>query len=548
MRILFWHDDMTKCKGTFPQRGRLPGGNDLARCSGNGKPTRTSSPERGSPPFGTFPRLGRLPGGNDLTLGLIALLLLLCACQHTVPPTEDNGLELTELMVHGAGTDSLEFIELYNSTYDPMSLAGAVVSGQVTFTFADTARDLWSGRYLVLASDTALFHARFPGVAVYGQYAGRLSNGGGSVTVTLAGKKLVDCNYGDNPPWPPLAAGGGYSLVYIGGDCKEASAWTAGTVLGGNPGKADKSTVPIGVRVNEVLPGLGGWVELASESDRPVDVSGWWLLDSVGDTSHVVLPPGSVVPASGYLLVPESLWTGTFFPARTGGHVILVKTESGVATSVATGLHYPALDSGLSAGWQAFPKGGAQEGQLSAPTPGAANLAALSVGPVVFWEIMYHPKEPLDVEYMVLHNVSADTVKLNDPMNPGKAWQLEGGGVMFPQDARLVPLGTLVLIRDELDTTAFRTKHAVPDSVRILTFPHSLSNSGETLVLKKPMLQAVVNGSLQWLLGWSDRVSYRDSLPWPVEADGQGKALSRRTIDAGSDPGAWIALDPGSAW
>src|SRR5262245_11998410 len=64
-----------------------------------------------------------------------------------------------------------------------------------------------------------------------------------------------------------------------------------------------------GVRINEVESNAGvpgDWVELINTGSTPADISGWRFLDN--DDTHVayVLPPGSTIPAGGYLVLEEA--------------------------------------------------------------------------------------------------------------------------------------------------------------------------------------------------------------------------------------------------
>src|SRR5262245_8941790 len=69
---------------------------------------------------------------------------------------------------------------------------------------------------------------------------------------------------------------------------------------------ADPSS-PVSINEVESNGGVpGDWVELINTGLNSVDVSGWRFLDN--DNTHVayVLPPGSSIPAGGYLLLEEA--------------------------------------------------------------------------------------------------------------------------------------------------------------------------------------------------------------------------------------------------
>jgi hypothetical protein len=61
------------------------------------------------------------------------------------------------------------------------------------------------------------------------------------------------------------------------------------------------------IRINEVTPGPGssGWVELFNQAGGTADLSGWTL--TAGNVfASVVLPPGTVIGGSSYLVIDES--------------------------------------------------------------------------------------------------------------------------------------------------------------------------------------------------------------------------------------------------
>jgi hypothetical protein len=95
--------------------------------------------------------------------------------------------------------------------------------------------------------------------------------------------------------------------------------------------------------------------------------------------------------------------------------------------------------------------------------------------------------------------------------------------------------------------------HTMPDSVPVLEWGGGrLSNAGDKIQLSRPAGQDA-DGTQHWIR--ADRVVYSDGAhpddfpagvdPWPVEADGQGLALSRIDVTAyGNDPANWQAASP----
>ncbi len=45
------------------------------------------------------------------------------------------------------------------------------------------------------------------------------------------------------------------------------------------------------------------WVELANDSDAVVDVGDWYLTDNAAKLAKWRIPPGTTIPANGYLII-----------------------------------------------------------------------------------------------------------------------------------------------------------------------------------------------------------------------------------------------------
>jgi hypothetical protein len=192
---------------------------------------------------------------------------------------------------------------------------------------------------------------------------------------------------------------------------------------------------------------------------------------------------------------------------------------------------------------------------MQQPTPGAANAEPV-VGPVVINEIMYHPADSPDAEYVELLNISSSPVTLydavrqapwrftDDPDNPG----IE---LLLPTDPplTLAPGAYLVLAKD---LTAFDAAYTVPAGVTVLAWGAGrLANGTEKIQLSKPG-DTDADGDRSWIR--VDRVVYSDGAhpqdfaegidPWPIEADGQGSSLTRIDPDTyGNDPANWQAAN-----
>jgi hypothetical protein len=142
-----------------------------------------------------------------------------------------------------------------------------------------------------------------------------------------------------------------------------------------------------------------------------------------------------------------------------------------------------------------------------------------SPGSVVINEIFYHAPDDLDdLEWIELHNPHERPVDV-------AGWRLtQGVEFQFPAGTSIPAGGYLVLARD---ARLFAEFYPVPVAGE---FKKSLGNGGDTLVLSDASGNPV------------DRVSFEDSSPWPVAADGESASLERITPNApGERPENWMA-------
>ena len=147
------------------------------------------------------------------------------------------------------------------------------------------------------------------------------------------------------------------------------------------------------------------------------------------------------------------------------------------------------------------------------------NLQALALT-----EIMYHPPglgvtNSDEFEFLELKNCGANTLNLS-----GLTFS-QGISFTFTNGTLLAPGAFFVLVRNP---AAFSARY--PGVGIGGVFTGKLDNSGETVTLAHP------TGTRVWSITWSD------SAPWPVAADGLGFSLVPR------QPGLTQAPDRGAAW
>lgn len=297
------------------------------------------------------------------------------------------------------------------------------------------------------------------------------------------------------------------------------------------------------VRINEVLthtdPPLEDYIELHNTTGSPIDVSKWYLSDSLDDLTQYQIPDGTMIPANGYLVLYQSQF-GFGLNSSVGDDVALSQADAGgVMTGGRDYIKFGAAANGVSFG--RYPDGSGPVYTMVTRTPGAANSLPF-VGPIVINELMYHPPDlpgPIDNtdhEFVELRNITNSPVALSTYFpDPGAThpWQLVGGvDFVFSLATSIPPKGYLLVVSfdpvaDPVKLDDFRTTYGLDASIQIVG-PYSgvLSNGGELVQLMKPDTpQAPPETFVPYVL--VDEVEYDDDGLWPPTADGLGLSLER---------------------
>lgn len=130
-----------------------------------------------------------------------------------------------------AGTDSLEFIELYNPNQTTtLDVSGYYFSSGVEYTFP-VGSTIPAGGFAVVAIDSVAFENVF-GIPALQWQSGALSNSGEAISLRDASGFVADTVfYDDNVSWPSEADEGGASLVLcdLTSDNNDPANWAAST-------------------------------------------------------------------------------------------------------------------------------------------------------------------------------------------------------------------------------------------------------------------------------------------------------------------------------
>ena len=396
------------------------------------------------------------------------------------PSSRKTPIVFSEIMYKPAArTDgkNLEFVELYNSNPWFQDIGGyQITCADMSYTFPAGTK-LPSGGYLVVAAVPADLQSIYGLTNVMGPYTGSLKKVETLQLLDEQGSVLLTIPYSNLYPWPVAAEGTGHSLVLANPTYGEGDprAWAISDSLGGSPGQMDAFTPsPLrNVVINEFLahtdPPDYDYLELYNHSANAVDLSGCILTDDLA-TNKCVLPPGTIIPARGFLAFTV---TNLNFALNAAGETLYFKNPG--QTRILDVVQFGAQQNGVATG--RWPDGANDFYRLSAKTPGAANAPILP-GDVVINELMYDPISGNDDDqYIELYNRGTNTLNL-------AGWQLTSAVTFTFPSVNLAPNGYLVIGRNQLNLFAkypnLNSGNTVGD------FSGKLSHSGEYLALTMP--------------------------------------------------------------
>ena len=196
------------------------------------------------------------------------------------------GVVINEVFYHAPDDiEDLEYIELHNSSDQPVDLSGWMFTKGIKFKFAPGTRFEGNG-FLVLCRNRDRF-AEFYDAPVAGIFNERLSNKGERLELSDASGKVVDTvRYADSAPWPMGADGFSGSLERISpaASGEDPSNW-ASSPLSENRSKPAGSPGKVNASFSANLPPVISNVKFAPENpspDQPITVEA-----DVRDTDRV---------------------------------------------------------------------------------------------------------------------------------------------------------------------------------------------------------------------------------------------------------------------
>lgn len=494
---------------------------------------------------------------------------------NPAPPTQ------AEIAAGHTDNNSFEFIELRNISGGPLNLYGINFVDGVDYTFGDVV--LNNDDHLVLVKDPVAFEARYgTGLPIAGTYLGSLDNDGEELDMEdIQGVNLQVFDYKDG--WFDSTDGAGFTLVARDPfntdpnvwDNKDG--WQPSSVYNGTPGVENSTAVPPldSVIINEVLAHSDvaqpyDYIELYNMTNQPINITGWHLSDSytVGDSGSLRYEIGVAGPViidpHDYAVFYEDQHFGSMSsdPGKNTGFQLSENGErvylfyggqSALLAELFVTEDFGASRADVSHGIYQKSTGGTNFVAMENRTPETGNGDPL-VGPIVITEIMYHPTDPHDdAEYVELRNISGSSVTLYDS-GTNTGWRFVDDGPDSTPDLSFdfpttspITLGNgqrMLLVKDRgiFDSVYDSGGTIAATGITILEWgTGSLSNGGEKPQISMPGdLEDMVRQYIR-----IDRISYDDSTPWPISADGGGDALHRTTDSAyGNDPDNWTAGIP----
>jgi len=199
-----------------------------------------------------------------------------------------------------SGTDTNEYIEIYNTGNSSVSLSNWYFEEGVNFTFPANS-SISSNGYIIVCESTnslwAVYSNMLVNADVVFQWSGGLNNGGEILDLRDAESNQIDyVDYKSSSPWPTEPDGNGPSLELVSptADNSEPVSWLASTngPPGGTPGIQNSrfgEKLPDKIVINEIMyhpqdNDLFEYIELYNNGDSDVDLLGYYFSSGIDYT------------------------------------------------------------------------------------------------------------------------------------------------------------------------------------------------------------------------------------------------------------------------
>ncbi len=482
-------------------------------------------------------------------------------------PQDYSGLMINEIHYNSSESCGSEFLELRNAGSDTLFLADIYFSEGLKYSFPYEFQ-IAPDSLIVLAKNADSFLVAY-GFLPDGEYGGKLDNGGERLILTSPDGSTIDSlRYDDSFPWDTLADGHGPSLELLSAslDNKIAANWATNNTFCGTPRQENSINCDgtnADIIISELMYNYGykldgldaqDWVELYNRSSLDIDISSWQLRD---EDSTYILPPGTIIPANGYLIladsledllyvhpnIPQAISVAGLGLSGKGEQVALFNSNACPVSAIVYDNNDPWPESADGEGYSLMIKSDSLD--PSRPdnwiasgnyggNPAVENqiLCESATPSIIINEIAYRPNLAYDTEdWVELYNPNSFDVDLG-------GWELHDS-----QNYYSIPAGTIisaggyvVIVQEQFSFFSKYGNSLPPNIVVVGEFDFGLSGDGEWV--------ALLNEERCWV----DGLKYNDSSPWPLEPDGQGPTLALAAPELDNAlAGSWVSSDWGGA-
>ena len=275
----------------------------------------------------------------------------------------------------------------------------------------------------------------------------------------------------------------------------------------------------------------GDAIELYNPNPVAKNVSGWGLTDNPNDPTKFILPPNSVVPAKGLLVLNEDPgWRSAQRPTAlathfgsafsidpNGGQVYLFETQFGALTGADHGLQFGPVITGASVIRQSTVDG-ERPVMASVTSLGFPNAAPFS-NAIIITEIS---PQSSDEAFIELQNVANKAILLNSKFRLDGSYQFT-----FP--------GQIILQPGDLIVVTAQVQEGAPEDTQVLG-PLESTRTAEDETTRVSLVFDQSDTSTVVL----DQVVIERNSTWPEAFWHSGHAIERRNPRVfGEDPGNW---------